>query len=225
MEKIRYAFFDFDGTLISKDSFLIILKKIISEEPYRLLLLCLWMPFLLATAIFRLDKTFAKSALLWSLTVGKNKRNCAQFLRNILATESNSLFFVEVIPTFQQLTSQGVEIVIVTASGQTWVRGMLHGKIPNVRLIIGSELTYFAGGVILKTKNCYQAEKIKRIEKILGKNIEWHSAWSDHIADLPMLSLAKERHIICPKKKHLKIFEKKLNGNFELHHWKNKENF
>ncbi|WGL60008.1 HAD-IB family phosphatase [Pigmentibacter sp. JX0631] len=224
MEKIRYAFFDFDGTLISKDSFLIILKKIISNEPYRLFLLLLWTPFLLATAIFRLDKTFAKSVILWSLTVGKDKKLCAQFLRNILATESNSLLFTEVIPTFQQLKSQGIEIVIVTASGQTWVRGMLHGKVQNIRLIIGSELTYFAGGVILKSKNCYQAEKIKRIEKILGTNIEWHSGWSDHIADLPMLSLAKERHIICPKKKHLKIFEKNLNGNFKLHNWKAKEN-
>ncbi|MGY3804708.1 HAD-IB family phosphatase [Pigmentibacter ruber] len=222
MEKIRYAFFDFDGTLISKDSFIIILKKIIAEEPYRLFFLLLWMPFLLATAIFRLDKTFAKSAILWSLTVGKDKRNCAQFLRNILATESNSLFFEEVIPTFQKLKAQGIEIVIVTASGQTWVRGMLHGKIEHVRMIIGSELTFFAGGVILKSKNCYQAEKIKRIEKILGKNIEWHSGWSDHIADLPMLSRATEKHIICPKKKHLKIFEKQFNRKFELHLWKTK---
>ncbi len=154
MKAPRYAFFDFDGTLIAKDSFIMILKKILKDEPIRIFIILLWTPILLATALFKLDKTFAKSLLLWSLTVGKEKKECAQFLRNILATESSDLLFQEAIPTFKKLKAEGIEIVIITASGQTWVRGMLHGKFQDIKLIIGSQLTFFAGGVILKSKNC-----------------------------------------------------------------------
>lgn len=217
-----YAFFDFDGTLISKDSFILILKKIIKNQPYRLLIILIWLPIFILTGLLRLDKTLAKSLLLWSLTVGKQKRDCAKFLRNILKVESNEIWFQEVIPTFEKLNKEGVEIIIVTASGQAWVRGMLQGKYQNIKLVIGSQLTFFAGGVVLKSKNCYQEEKLKRIQQMLGDNIEWHSAWSDHIADLPMLSKAKKRNIICPKEKHLSVFKKELNNDFDLLQWSTK---
>ena len=85
---------------------------------------------------------------------------------------------------------------------------MLHGKFQDIKLIIGSKLTFFCRWCCFKIKNCYQEEKISRIHEILGENIEWHSAWSDHIVDLPMLLKAKERNIICPKPKHLKIFKR-----------------
>jgi len=219
MQKPRYAFFDFDGTLICQDSFLTLLKKILKCEPIRIFLFVLISPFLILTGIFRLDKTFAKSLILWCLTVGKDKRKCAQFLRNILATESSSIWFQEANETFEKLRNEGIEIVIVTASGQTWVRGMLHGKYPHFKLIIGSKLKFFAGGVILKSKNCYHKEKIRRIQEALGENIIWQSAWSDHIADLPMLLKSQERYVICPKNKHKKIFKQKLGENFILLNW------
>ncbi|APJ03871.1 HAD-IB family phosphatase [Silvanigrella aquatica] len=223
MQRPRYAFFDFDGTLICQDSFVTLLKKTLKSEPWRILFFFLITPVLIVTVIFKLNKTTAKSAILWSLTVGKSKRECAQFLRNILTTESNALWFQEALPTFEQLNAQGVEIVIVTASGQTWVRGMLHGKFSNFKTIIGTKLRFFAGGVILKSRNCYQEEKIKRIHEILGHDFIWHSAWSDHIADLPMLLKSQERYIICPKEKHKKIFEEKLGNNYKILNWTNLE--
>lgn len=219
MQTPRYAFFDFDGTLICQDSFLTLLKKILKSEPIRILPLIFISPFLILTGLFKLDKTFAKSLILWCLTVGKEKRECARFLRNILATESSTMWFQEAIPTFEKLKEEGIEIVVVTASGQTWVRGMLHGKYFNFKTIIGSKLTFYAGGVILKSKNCYQKEKIKRIHEALGENFTWHSAWSDHIADLPMLLKSQERFIISPKEKHKSTFKKVLGDNFKILNW------
>lgn len=219
MQQPRYAFFDFDGTLICQDSFLTLLKKALKNEPWRISFIFLIMPMLIFTAIFRLEKSHAKSAILWSLSVGKNKRKCARFLRNILVPESNSLWFQEANPIFEQLKEEGIEIVIVTASGQTWVRGMLQGKYQNFKLIIGTKLKFFAGGVILKSKNCYNEEKIKRIHEALGSNIIWQSAWSDHIADLPMLLKSQERFIICPKEKHKNIFKNALGNNYKILNW------
>ena len=219
MQPPRYAFFDFDGTLICQDSFLTLLKKTLKREPWRIFFILLISPILILTGMFKLEKSMAKSAILWSLTFGKSKRNCARYLRNILVPESNSLWFQEANQVFEKLNSEGIEIVIVTASGQTWVRGMLHGKYNKFKIIIGSKLTFFAGGVILKSKNCYNEEKIKRIHEALGNNFIWQSAWSDHIADLPMLLKSNERYIICPKTKHLKTFEKELHNNYKILNW------
>ena len=220
MEQPRYAFFDFDGTLICQDSFLTLLKKTLKQNPWRISLLFLLSPLLVVTFIFKLEKSFAKSVILWSLTVGKNKRECARFLRNILTLECNDIWFQEAIPTFEQLKKEGIEIVIVTASGQTWVRGMLKEKYQNFKIVIGTKLKFFAGGVVLKSKNCFNEEKIIRIHQMLGNNFIWHSAWSDHVADLPMLLKSQTRFIICPKEKHKKIFEEKLAHNYKILNWK-----
>ena len=42
MEPPRYAFFDFDGTLIAQDSFLTLLKKSLKSEPWRILFILLF---------------------------------------------------------------------------------------------------------------------------------------------------------------------------------------
>ncbi|KAB8033380.1 HAD family hydrolase [Fluviispira multicolorata] len=219
MNQPRYAFFDFDGTLISQDSFLTLLRKGLKGAPWRIFLLLFVSPTLLLTFLLKLDKTKAKSALLWSLTFGKSKRNSVRFLRNSIASESQKIWFKEANQTFQKLRDEGIEIVIVTASGQTWVRAMLSEHKLQFRTIIGTRLTFFAGGVVLNSKNCYQEEKINRIHEALGKDFIWHSAWSDHIADLPMLVRSNKRYIICPKDKHLSIFTKELNKNYTLLKW------
>ncbi|BBH53315.1 HAD-IB family phosphatase [Fluviispira sanaruensis] len=215
----RYAFFDFDGTLICQDSFLTLLRKGLKYEPWRILLLSALSPILIFTFIFKLNKTAAKSALLWSLTAGKSKRNAVRFLRAAVVEENKNIWFKEVNPTFEKLRAEGVEIVVVTASGQTWVRAMLNANKQKCKTVIGSKLTFFAGGVVLKSRNCYEEEKINRIHQALGQQFVWHSAWSDHIADLPMLIRSNERYIVCPKDKHIPIFTKELDKKFKLLAW------
>ena len=216
---VSYAFFDFDGTLISQDSFLILLKESLKRQPWRLLPLLLFSPILFFTGIFKLDKTLAKSLILWSMTIFLGKLKAIQFLKNTLPEKYPQIWFQQALEHLEALKKQNIEVVIVSASGQIWVRSYLKNKFQKNRLIIGSKLQFFCGGVILKSKNCYHEEKIKRIQALLGEDILWHSAWSDHIADLPMLKKASLRYIVCPKKSHLKIFQKELNNKFTLLNW------
>ena len=161
----------------------------------------------------------AKSILLWSLTVLKGKKGAIEFLNQTILNHSEQIWFQEAQAVLEGLKNQGVEIVIVSASGQCWIRALMRTKFKHNRLIIGSRLGFCLGGVVLKSPNCYQEEKIKRIEAILGKDIIWQSAWSDHIADLPMLKKSQLRFIICPKTKHLEIFKEELKENFTLVQW------
>ncbi|MBX9703165.1 MAG: haloacid dehalogenase-like hydrolase [Silvanigrellaceae bacterium] len=216
----KYAFFDFDGTLIAKDSFRIILKNTLLKQPWRLFFIALFSPIYLWTLIFKIDKAYAKSAILWSLTFGKSKTNTIRYFKSVLAPHYEEIWFTQAQAEFEQLKAQGVEIIVVTASGQCWVRALLREKGRGFRAVIGSQLRFFAGGVIFSSKNCYGAEKILRIEQLLGKDIEWHSAWSDHPADLPMLLKSNEKKIIAPLKKHLKVFAKNIQTPYEIKKWK-----
>ena len=216
---LSYAFFDFDGTLIAQDSFLILLKAGLKKQPWRVLFIILFSPVLLSTGIFKLDKTLAKSLLLWSITVFKGKKGALQFFHKTVLEISDKIWFTQAVEQFEKLKNENIEIVIISASGQTWIRALLRSKFTKNRLIIGSRLGFCLGGVILKSKSCYKEEKISRIHEMLGDNFIWHSAWSDHIADLPMLKKSALRYIICPKNKHLEIFDQELNGQYTLLKW------
>jgi len=215
----RYAFFDFDGTLVSQDTFLILLKAGLKPQPWRLLFIILFSPMLLATWIFKLDKAMAKSLLLWSITVFKGKKGAIQFLQNTMLQEKDKIWFPQAIAEFEKLKQENIEIVVISASGTTWIRALLRSKYKNFKLIIGSRLGFCLGGIVLTSKNCYHEEKIKRIQEILGDDFVWHSAWSDHIADLPMLKKAGLRYVISPKEKHVETFKQELSSDYTSLKW------
>ncbi|MES2616173.1 MAG: HAD-IB family phosphatase [Bdellovibrionota bacterium] len=214
-----YAFFDFDGTLISKDSFLIVLKAAFKKQPWRVLFIILFLPILLPTGIFKLDKTLAKSCLLWSATVFRGKKGAIEFLKKTILDAGDKIWFSQAVAQFEQLQKENVEVIVISASGTMWIRALLRSKFKKTRLIIGSRLGFCCGGVVLKSNNCYKEEKLRRIREILGDNFIWHSAWSDHIADLPMLRMAPLRYIVCPKAQHLEIFKREFKDNFTLLNW------
>ncbi len=218
----RYAFFDFDGTLIAHDSFKILLKDGFQKQPWRLALLLLFVPLFIVTVLFHLDKCYAKSTILWSLTVGRGKKDAIHFCEAAFLRHMPTLWFNEVLPTFEKLRQENIGIVIVSASGTLWIRALLRKQYPHLRLVIGTKLGWSCGGVVVRSKNCYQEEKVKRIKEILGDNFIWHSSWSDHVADLPILRLAPLRYVVCPKPAHKIIFDKELEGNYTLLKWTHK---
>lgn len=215
----RYAFFDFDGTLIRQDSFLIMIRAALKDSPWRVVFFIFLSPILAATGLFKLEKSFAKSAVLWSLTVGRGRKNTLHFLRNLLPSLGPKLWIPNVVGALKELQSSGIRIVIVTASGQTWVRGALASQGIKVDKVIGSRLCFWGGGIILQGKNCYGAEKLHRISAALGSEFVWQSCWSDHRADLPLLMKGEQKQIVHPSAKSLKAFLKAFDKD-QLTFWK-----
>ncbi len=217
--KTSYAFFDFDGTLIDADSLQLLIRKVLKTQPWRLFLLCLTAPILASTVLFGWDKRYAKSAILWCLTVFRTKRQSIALLGPESELQKKQFFFKEAKEEFEKLRQQNIEIVVVSASGQLWVKKKKKKQLPPVRLIIGSKLRFFCGGIIFSSANCYKEEKLKRIQEHLGNNFQWHSSWSDHTADLPLLKKAPLRFVINPKIKHKTIFDNVFHQNYNLIKW------
>jgi phosphatidylglycerophosphatase C len=216
----RYAFFDVDGTVIAKDSFFRLLRWRLKTEPWRSLPLILLSPVFVATYLFKLDRRHAKSALLWSLTCFKGKRNIVRLLAHELPNQLAKDWFLEANSELAALRASGHSICYVSASGQLWLRGLLRRTDTGPKIIIGSRLGIRFCGAVLTSPNCYRHEKIIRIKQQLGTEMEWSAAYSDHVADLPLLTACKQRTVVNPKSKHILQFEKELPKPFRIVKWR-----
>ena len=101
-----YAFFDFDGTLTSEDSYRILVRAALVSQPWRLILLFFCAP--LFVLLKRPDKTRVKSLLLWTLTVGRGRLGGIRFLQKSLVDQGPRIWFQEVRGVFEGLSREHV---------------------------------------------------------------------------------------------------------------------
>lgn len=217
-----YAFFDVDGTVIEQDSFRIIIKELIFKRSitrsFVAICLCgvLFVPWLLKLV----GKTQFKSALLWSATVGLGRIESIRQLRRVIQTKVDPLWFSEMGPELEMLRTSGHNICYVSASGEPWLRPLLQARDPERKLIIGSKLTFFCGGLTLKGPNCIGVEKIKRLKKIIPDQSVWAVAYSDHRADIPLFLACSRRVVVNPTQKSRQAIEKALGAQqYTLVNW------
>lgn len=218
----QFAFFDVDGTVIAKDSFRILMHELVFKRSFLrasaavLLFACLIPAFVLRLS----TKTQFKSALLWSATFGLSAREALTRIRGVVREHIAPLWFREVDAELSNLRGQGLKICYVSASGEFWLRTLLHAKDSGPKLIIGSKLMRFCGGITLRGKNCLGEEKIRRLSRIIPRNAVWHAAYSDHRADLPLLLASRNRTVVNPTSKNLRAFSKILGeGRFTVVQW------
>ncbi|MEY3902117.1 MAG: hypothetical protein RL189_1423 [Pseudomonadota bacterium] len=211
-ETQQFAFFDVDGTVIERDSFRILMRELILKRaPIRLLpaaVLCFVLGILRVFSL--VGKTQFKSALLWSATVGMSRKQALKTLRAVIFEKVHPLWFKEMDTELEKLRSQGLRICYVSASGEFWLRALLCHKDNGDKLIVGSKLMHFCGGLTLRGENCLGVEKIRRLRLIIPKDAVWTVAYSDHRADLPLLLASRNRVVVNPNTKNLKSFRKIL---------------
>jgi len=218
--KPKTAVFDFDGTLVAKDTLVSLLSHGFKTQPWRVIFLLLFCPIIITTVLLKLDRSIAKSVMLWSVTCFKTKKQTVNFLTKSVKKECENLWFKEGVPILHKLYEENKDIIIATASGQIWIRALLREKFPKAKMIIGTKLRFFMGGVILASKNCRNHEKLRRIREQLGSDFDWESSWSDHTADLPILKAATNPYIVSPKDKHLETFKKEFGEHMKVLIWK-----
>jgi phosphatidylglycerophosphatase C len=222
-ETQKYAFFDVDGTVIARDSFRILMQEMLIKGSFwRIVLaavLCCCLGIL--KLVSPVGKTQIKSALLWSATVGMGSREALRRIKKIIRVRVSPLWFLEMGEELRKLRSTGHNICYVSASGEPWLRFLLNAHDTGPKLIVGSRLMSFWGGITLRGANCIGNEKIIRLRKVLPQSALWAAAYSDHRADLPLLLASRQRFVINPTKKNKTAIHQVLgeDGFVELH-WK-----
>ena len=187
--KRRIAFFDFDGTITTKDTLLEFIKfSKGSLSFYRGFLL--YSPYLIAYKIRLISNQLAKEKILrhffGNIPLEEFTQTCNAFADNALP----ALIRPRALQQIRNHQSAGILVVIVSASPENWLSCWTRKM---GLALIGTRLevknNYLTGNII--GKNCHGEEKVSRIrnEYELNQYTDIY-AYGDSRGDKPMLALA-----------------------------------
>lgn len=203
--KTKFAFFDFDDTLIHGDSGVKLLKYYIKKHPFSAVRL-LKVVYHYALYMLKLEPlNRAKSAWLYPLDFMDDKQ-VEDFYRTCL----EPCYYPQVVAELKKKKAEGYTIYICSASAEAYLR---FCQLP-VDVIMGTKTKIIHGRYTGKMigKNCKNEEKVNRINaEIKNHNLEidydLSYAYSDSLHDVPMLSMVKNRIKIDTKDGHMSVFE------------------
>ena len=187
----KIAFFDFDGTITTKDTLLEFIKH--SRGSFRFYLgFVLNSPWLIAYKIKLISNQKAKERILQfffrNTPVGQFEQQCERFSREALPGLIRPKALQEII----RLKESGASVVIVSASPENWIREWsesVEASLLATRLQTSSTTPPHITGKIFEA-NCYGEEKVRRIKE--AYTLEEYNqiyTYGDTSGDLPMLKL------------------------------------
>ena len=187
----KIAFFDFDGTITTKDTLLEFIKH--SKGALRFYIgFILTSPWLIAYKIKLISNHKAKERVLRfffnRMPLDKFGQHCASFSTNLLP----GLIRPKALREITNLKAAGVSIVIVSASPENWIRDWtrsIDASLLATRLETTSDTLPRLTGRIVDA-NCHGEEKVRRIREAYSLG-DYHDIYTygDTSGDRPMLKL------------------------------------
>jgi HAD superfamily hydrolase (TIGR01490 family) len=188
----RIAFFDFDGTITTRDTLLEFIK-FYKGTGYFYLGFLLYSPLLLAYKLKIIPNYVAKQKVLQFFFGGENiqsfQNKCDEFSGAILPR----LIRPKALKEIEKLKTLNATIVVVSASAENWIKKWAADNELN---LIGTRLAVANNKITgsIDGKNCYGDEKVCRIKQhydlYLFKEIY---CYGDSGGDTAMLNLATYR--------------------------------
>jgi len=187
------AFFDFDGTITSRDTMLVFLRHFAGDQRFHSSMLALT-PVFAALKLGLISNHRAKEILLTRFIGGLEERSLIEACKGFTANVLPGIIRPAAMACIREHRHRGTEIVVVSAAPHYWVSGwcVSHGiSLLATRLeVVDGKLTGRISG-----KNCHGEEKVRRIREAytLSAYPVIH-AYGDTASDKPMLSLAQQAH-------------------------------
>ncbi|MEO6315093.1 MAG: HAD family hydrolase [Chitinophagaceae bacterium] len=187
--KKRIAFFDFDGTITTRDTLLEVIKFYKGNFKFYVGF-ALNAPFILAWKVGIISNQAAKEKILRHFFGGLSLTEFQERCDAFAVTQVPLLVRPKALKEIEKLVTTGVTVVIVSASAENWIQHWCN--LHNLALI-GTKLEVSNGlltGNILK-RNCHGLEKVNRINAAfdLAQYDEVY-CYGDTKGDKPMLELA-----------------------------------
>lgn len=187
--KKKIAFFDFDGTITKKDTLLEFIKFSKGSIGFYFGFL-INSPYLIAYKLKLISNQKAKEKILQfffkNMPVERFQDLCNNFSQQVLP----GLIRTKALEEIEKLRSEGVAIVVVSASPENWIRKWADD---NFIQTISTQLEINEGKLTGKIlgKNCHGKEKVIRIEENFTlSEYEKIFAYGDSSGDKHMMKLA-----------------------------------
>lgn len=195
----EYVIFDFDGTLVQRDSFLDFAVRYCLRHPPRLVLALALAPL---AALLRLRSLAASaSVLLWGMTVGVSGRHFFAELRRYATEVLPRLVNPVVFAELERHLRDGRRVVVATGTLPLFVRALVRARrLPGVR-VVGTRLRRRWGGFVADT-HCIGRMKVRELERRLGVTT-WTTVYTDSFTDRPLLGAASDVILVGPSRRTL----------------------
>jgi phosphatidylglycerophosphatase C len=189
--KKSIAFFDFDGTITTRDTLLEVIKYFKGRRSFYTGFF-LHSPFLVAYKLNLIGNQPAKERILRFFFGGMTKLDFQQRCDEFAENKIPSLLRPGAVEEIARLRKAGTEIVIVSASAGNWIKKWAEvnglGLIATRLEIMNDKLTGKIEG-----KNCYGEEKVRRIKEEYDlAGYEEIRCYGDSGGDRAMLTLATQ---------------------------------
>lgn len=191
VEKKVIAAFDFDGTLISRDSLFIVARHILGLQKM-LTAIVRTLPAILRWKLkLGVSNSQAKEKLISNFYKGMPIDTLTRAGRELSPT-FNSLIRRDIIQHMEKHRAAGHTLVIVTASIGEWVRPWALEN--GVSVVLATEAEVDSAGHLtgrFSTPNCYGQEKVRRfLDKYPNRDTYNLWAYGDSSGDEPLLSIS-----------------------------------
>ena len=210
----KQALYDFDGTITSKDTTILLLVELLKLRPWRLLGL-IWFLFRMIVASDSASKQGYKNKAIGYLIKDLSDIRLSGALEDF-RNKVKFLYRPTVLTSIGQAIQDGCTVLIVTASPSFAISACMS-DLPV--LVLGTEFekeeNIYTG--LLKSENCYGQEKVNRINGWATSNkisLNVESAWSDHFSDFDMLSLSANRYWVGGDQLQTLVMEHDPEANF-----------
>ncbi len=188
--------FDFDGTLTRKDSFIELIRTKAGTFGLFLGILC-YSPWLVMMKLGLYSNEKAKqrvfSHFFKNMSVSDFSALCQE-----LASRREEILNQDVLIKLEEALGHDQQVFIVTASAAEWVQPFLpvHERLTIVATGLEVENGRLTGH--FSTSNCYGAEKVRRLKKLLPLSREHYYivAYGDSRGDKEMFEFAEEKVIV-----------------------------
>ena len=200
--KIDYAFFDLDGTLITKDSYLPFLFGWLGRHPKKIFQVLALPFYVLNYFIGKKDRIYIKQAFLRAFMQGASFEEVNSYVNTFWENFFPKYQNPKVIDRLNMHRNEGKYTYIVSASFDFYVQ-YLKNLLP-VDGIIATKAEWKDGKLTGRVvgENCLGINKVHRIEEELGFKIrrKHFYAYSDSDVDAPLLNAAEMAVKVTGKK-------------------------
>jgi phosphatidylglycerophosphatase C len=201
----RVVLFDFDGVLFQGDSFRQFIRERYARSPLRKLLALTTLPWLLVA--WPISWRLAVRTLVHVGLLGVGERRYAAEAQAFAAAlvRRPKQFYRDGLHALRRHQAAGDRVIVVTGCERTVVQGILDELGLEGLEVLASEFRPGLLGMRVKFHNVGR----RKLEKLTAHGVgAWHLAYSDSLADIPMLKGAAEAVLVNGTPKACKRLEK-----------------
>ena len=210
----KQALYDFDGTITSKDTTILLIGELLKLRPWRFFGL-IWLLLRMIATYDSASKQEYKNKAIGYLIRGLSDMRLSVALKGF-ENKIKFLYRPSVLASIDRALEDGFVVMIVTASTSFAISNCMS-DLPVI--VLGTDFekkeNIYTGH--LKSENCYGQEKVKRINEWAKSNnitLNVQSAWGDHLSDFEMLSLSEKRYWIGGEQLRKLIISRDPEANF-----------